>query len=168
MIWEKDTLTFPDETRYGQAFEYMFVFSKGKPKSVHKIKDRRNKWFGAKIHGTSRGVDGETFKKANDKKSEVSEFGERFNVWCIPSEKQNRTGHPAVFPKQIAHDHIVSWSDVGDVVLDPFMGSGTTALACLDTERKYIGFEISQKYVDIAERRIERHATQLSLFGGQL
>lgn len=155
MIWSKDTFTFPDKTRYGQSFEYMFVFSKGKVNKVNKIKDRKNKWFGTKVHGTSRNKNGETFRKSNHNKTVVGEFGERFNVWNIPSEKNNKTGHPAVFPEKIANDHIISWSDESDIVLDPFVGSGTTPKMAILNNRNYIGFEISKEYVDIAEKRIE-------------
>ena len=154
MIWQKDTLLFPDKTRYGNCFEYMFVLSKGKPKTINKICDRKNKWFGSKIHGTSRNADGETFRKSNHNKSVVKEYGARFNVWNIPSEKNNKTGHPAVFPKQLVKDHIISWSNENDIILDPILGSGTTALACIECNRKYIGFEISPKYYDIAKERI--------------
>ena len=154
MIWEKDTFTFPDKTRYRQCFEYMFVFSKGKPKSINKISDRKNKFGGTMVHGTSRDPDGTTFRKSNHNKSVVKEYGEKFNVWHIPTEKKNKTGHPAVFPIQIALDHIISWSNEGDTVLDCFMGSGTTAVVSKKTNRNYLGFEISKEYCDIAEQRI--------------
>ena len=62
--------------------------------------------------------------------------------------------HPAIFPEQLAHDHIVSWSNPGDLILDPFMGSGTTAKMARLTGRDYIGFEISREYCDIAEERL--------------
>ena len=164
MIWEKDTLMFPDAKRYPSAFEYMFVFSKGAPKTVNKICDRKNKWAGSKIHGTSRSVDGATFRKSNDKKNDVKEFGERFNVWHLSGEKHNTTGHPAPFPVQIARDHIVTWSEKGDIVMDPFMGSGSTGVACRQTQRKFIGIEISEKYFDIAKNRIENTPYQVTLF----
>lgn len=155
MIWYKDTFSFPEKNRYRQCFEYMFVFSKGKPQHTHLIADRRNKWAGATIHGTSRNVDGITYRKSNDKKSNVLEYGVRFNVWEIPTEKANKTGHPAVFPERLANDHIISWSDVGDIVLDPFLGSGTTAKMAIMNYRHYIGFEISEKYSEIANNRIK-------------
>lgn len=154
MIWLKDSLSFPCKTRYGQVFEYMFVFSKGTPKTVHKISDRKNKWFGAQIHGTSRNKDGSMFRKSNDKKTDVNEYGERFNVWKLPTEKNNVTGHPAVFPVNLARDHVISWSDEGDTVLDPFMGSGTTGVACRNLNRNFIGIELNPKYFDIAKSRI--------------
>lgn len=155
MIWKKDTLSFPDKTRYGQNFEYMFVFSKGRPKAIHKIKDRKNKQAGAVIHGTNRTAEGETIRKTNHNKNTVSEYGERFNVWELPTEKKNKTGHPAVFPEQLANDHIISWSDEGNLVLDPFMGSGTTAKMAILNNRNFIGFEISKEYCEIANNRIK-------------
>ncbi len=163
MIWRKDTLNFPDKTRYGNCFEYMFVFSKGKPKTVNKICDRPNKWAGTKLHGTSRGVDGETFRKANHNKGTVKPYGARFNVWDQPTEKKNKTGHPAVYPKQLVMDHIISWSNEGDVVLDPFIGSGTTALAAIELNRHYIGYEISKEYCDIAVNRVKNKLNELDL-----
>jgi site-specific DNA-methyltransferase (adenine-specific) len=155
MIWAKDTMTFPDNTRYGNAFEYMFVFSKGSPKTFNPIRDKENKWSGTKIHGTSRGVDGKTFRKSNDGKTSVAEMGARLNVWQQTGVRSSneRFGHPAPFPERLVKDHIISWSNEGDVVFDPFMGSGTTALCARLLGRKYIGFEISQEYVDMANTR---------------
>lgn len=155
MIWKKDTMSFPDKTRYGQNFEYMFVFSKGRPKTINKIRDRKNKYVGTKIHGTSRNTAGQTFRKANHNKNIVSEYGERFNVWEIPTEKNNKTGHPAVFPEQIANDHILTWSSPEDTILDPFMGSGTTAKMAILNNRNFIGFELSKEYCEIAQKRIQ-------------
>jgi len=154
MIWYKDSFSFPDPTRYRQCFEYMFVFSKGKPKSIHLISDRQNKCAGIRVHGTSRLPDGTTFRKSNDKKSLVKNIGVRFNVWEMPSEKHNIYGHPAVFPEQLATDHILSWSSEGDLVFDPFCGSGTTCLSAIKNKRQYIGFDISQTYCDIANKRL--------------
>ena len=155
MIWRKDCFTFPDETRYPNCFEYMFIISKGKPKTINKICDRKNKWYGTAVHGTSRNTDGTTFRKSNDKKNNVKQFGARFNVWDLPTEKNNQTGHPAPFPFNLARDHIISWSKEGDVVLDIFLGSGTTADACIQTKRHFIGFEISPEYFEISKKRIE-------------
>lgn len=157
MIWYKSSCPFPDKTRYYQSFEYMFIFAKGKPNRNNLIADRKNKWSGTKAHGTERRKDGTTtplsaVKLKNNRV--VKDYGVRFNVWEMPPEKNNKTGHPAPFPEQLAHDHIISWSNPGDVVLDPFMGSGTTAVACIETGRNYIGFEISEEYCDIAIHRI--------------
>ena len=160
MIWAKPYVVFPEFNRYYPAFEYMFVFSKGKPKAVNLIADRKNIYGNTNVHGTDRQKDGTTIPiSANRKniKRKVKEFGVRFNVWNMSGVQSNkeRTGHPAQFPEALAHDHIVSWSNPGDVVLDPFMGSGTTGVVCLNTGRKFVGFEIDQKYFEIAKERIE-------------
>lgn len=154
MIWKKAGLSYPDTVRYYANFEYMFVFSKGKPKAVHLIADKPNIYAGTKAKSTERQRDGTTRIASGYKKGRlIKETGVRFNVWEVPEEKANKTGHPGVFPVRLATDHILSWSDPGDVVLDPFMGSGTTALAAIKSDRKYIGFEIASEYCHIAEQR---------------
>ena len=165
MIWKKDSCAFPEATRYYPLFEYMFVFSKGKPKTFNPIEDRPNKYAGMNVHGTFREADGKTRNRNETWKSSVcKEFGRRFNVWEIPSEKNNKTGHPAVFPYAIAHDHILSWCNEGDIVLDPFLGSGTTRIAAYDLNRNFIGYEIDKEYFDKQEERFAKHAEQLNLF----
>lgn len=93
-------------------------------------------------------VDGKGYARVVERKP----FGKRNNIWRI--NQQQKSEHPAPFPEQLANDHIISWSNEGDTVLDPFMGSGTTAKMALLTGRNYIGFEISQEYVELAEKRI--------------
>ncbi len=154
MIWEKDSFSFPEDRRYRSVFEYMFVFSKGTPKTANLIADRKNKYAGSRVHGTSRGVDGETFRKSNDNKNNVLDFGVRFNVWHLSGEKDNKYGHPAPFPSKIAQDHILSWSNEGDLILDPFVGSGTTVVNAKYLNRRSIGIDISPDYCAIAERRL--------------
>lgn len=165
MIWKKETCAFPEETRYYPNFEYMFVFSKGKPKTIHLIEDRKNLWGGTKVHGTFRQKDGSLKERSSKwKESTCKDYGVRFNVWDIPTEKNNKTGHPAVFPRRIAKDHIVSWSDRGDTVLDPFSGSGTTAIEALNSGRKFIGFEISKEYYEKSLERIDIETAQMNIF----
>lgn len=157
MIWNKRVLVYPCATRYHASFEYMFIFSKGKPKTVHLIEDRVNKKAGKTAGGNSRQPDGSLKLRSCAKKgTRIKQIGARFNVWDLPpcSSNTERTGHPAQFPEILARDHVISWSNPGDVVLDPFMGSGTTAVACIATGRNYIGFEISEEYCDIALQRI--------------
>ena len=72
----------------------------------------------------------------------------------IDSSDNIYTQHPAPFPEKLAEDHIISWSNKGDLVLDLFIGSGTTGKMALKNERDFIGFELSQEYCDIAEKRI--------------
>lgn len=165
MIWKKDTSNFPEKTRYFQAFEYMFIFSKGKPKTVNLIKDRKNLYAGEKPHGTYRDVNG-NIKERGEKWGEKMflEYGVRFNVWEIAGEKQNKTGHPAVFPRQLARDHIITWSNPHETVLDPFSGSGTTAIEALNNNREFIGFEISKEYYEKSLEYIKCETSQTNIF----
>lgn len=156
MIYEKDAIAFPDVSRYQQSFEYMFVFSKGKPTVKNLIADHHNVSFGRKVSGTNRQKDGSTIVAGGYGKP-IKEFGVRWNIWTIPTTKGNeKHGHPAAFPEQLAADHITSWSNPGDLVLDPFSGSGTTGKAALLNSRSFIGIDISPAYVDLAAGRIRK------------
>lgn len=160
MIWQKPS-PFQHKTRYIQDFEYMFIFSKGARKQANLICDRKNKWGGTQVHGTERQRNGKTKNLSETQKSKcVKEYGARFNIWDIPPEKNNKTGHPSVFPLQLAQDHIVSWSNEGDTVLDCFMGSGTTGIACINTNRKFIGIELDEQYFKVATDRINKAKTE--------
>lgn len=144
MIYEKNSPAYPARAsgnRYTQIFEYMFVFSKGKPKSAKMICDKPNKWAG--------------FKDFSGKlKNPVPEFSPRNNIWRYVTSF-NGVKHPAPFPEQLALDHVLTWSVEGDVVYDPFMGSGTTAIAAVKLGRRWVGSEISQEYVDVALKRLQ-------------
>ena len=164
MIYEKDAISFPDKNRYQNSFEYMFVFSKKAPITKNIIHDRKNISFGRKVTGTNRTANGET-KKASCYGNDIKEFGARWNVWRIKTDKgNNKTGHPAMFPEQLANDHILSWSNENDLVYDPFMGSGTTAKMAIINKRKWIGSEISKEYTDIANKRLKPYLDQQTLF----
>jgi DNA modification methylase len=162
MIWNKGETNFPDSTRYYQAFEYMFVWAKGAPSCVNRIEDKQNRAFGRLRIGTDRNADGTTrqsYTKA------VKEFGVRLNVWEQSGEKGAiRQQHPATFPEALARDHILSWSNEGDTVFDPFTGSGTTGKMALQLGRKFIGIEREPKYYEIAQRRIAEAANAGPLF----
>lgn len=162
MIWEKIS-PFTHNSRYIPNFEYMFVFSKGTPKTHTLIKDRKNKWAGTKVHGTLR-QDMENLTEKHNKGKEIAEYGARLNTWNIPAEKNNKTGHSAVFPERLVIDHLRTWAEKGNIVLDPFMGSGTTAVACIKEKRHFIGFELSKEYYDKAVKRIKAEQAQLTLF----
>lgn len=154
MIWEKTCCGCLGSTKcYLQNFEYMFVFSKGKIKTLNPIEDRRNVHKPGKNTANGGLVEG----KGEQRSIVTKEYGKRTNIWHIYPQKLS--DHPAPFPVKLAHDHIVSWSNEQDVVLDPFMGSGTTAIAALQLNRKYIGFEISQEYVDLANKRLQETKT---------
>ena len=156
MIWEKPAFTATGalKTRYAQVFEYMFVFSKGKPKTFNPIKDRLNKCYGQKIHGTIRQKDGST-RPVSSKGKRINKFGQRFNIWKISPEKSSKNRfHPAQFPVELARDHIISWSNENETVLDPFCGSGTTCVACKEIGRNFIGIEINKEYYKISVDRL--------------
>lgn len=157
MIWRKPNAgSIGALNRYENVFEYMFVFSKGKPKAANIIKDRKNKRNGEVQHVSFRQKDGTVRKTTGYGKRAIAEFGRRHNVWdVVPCKsKKERLEHPAPFPKALAHDHIISWSNPDDIVFDPFMGSGTTGVACITTGRRFIGMEIDKSYFDIAVNRI--------------
>lgn len=158
MIWNKGCFTAVGtlKTRHASVFDYMFVFTKGKPNAFNPIKDRKNIHTGKKKHGTIRQRDG-SLKPVSSCGKTYAEYGIRFNVWNMPPEQSNlKRCHPAQFPERIAHDHIISWCNPGDIVLDPFMGSGTTGVACVNTGRNFIGFELDEGYFNIAKERIEQ------------
>ena len=162
MIYIRENVNFPEEVRYFSGFEYMFVFSKGAPKTFNPIKDRRNKWAGTTMHGTDRHPDG-LLKPINGMGKIIEPRGMRFNYWLMSNNGGN-TGHPAPMPYQMAHDHIMSWTNPSDTVLDPFLGSGTTGVAAVQMGRDFIGCEIDSTYFDIACRRIEQAQRQGDLF----
>jgi site-specific DNA-methyltransferase (adenine-specific) len=163
MIYCKEGVSFPDANRYLPCFEYMFVFSNGAPRCFNGIKDRKNKWAGSPIHGTRRERDGELHRTSNHG-NPVPEYGLRRNWWVVSPWADAAIDHPAKMPPSIASDHIETWSSAGDLVLDPFMGSGTTGVACARLGRRFIGIEIEPKYFDIACRRIEAAQRQRDLF----
>jgi len=162
MIYKKNAIPYPDTKRYYSCFEYMFVLSKGgEPKTFNPIQDRKNKHANMKVSGTERKADGSLKEKPCKKRgAKIKEFGFRWNVWDYNVGVANYgdksiAQHPATFPMQLAKDHILTWSNVGDVILDPMAGSGTTLLMAKKTGRSYIGIEIAEEYVDLIKYRLD-------------
>ena len=141
---------------YWQVFEYMFIWTKGKPNTVNRLRDKPNKKAGTKCTTNKQARDGVKSRLHPKGGTIVAEFGIRDNVWVIPSGNGHSeyTGHPAPFPEKLANDHIISWSNEGDVVLDCFMGSGTTGKMALLNNRKFIGIEKDAGYFEIAKQRL--------------
>ncbi len=160
MIYEKNSFSYPSVNRYHQIFEYMFVLSKGKLKTVNLIKDKKNKYAGQSSWGKSSNRDRQGNLIARDR-TKVKEYGVRNNIWKYNTGMGFTTRdkiayqHPAIFPEKLAGDHIISWSNEGDLIYDPFMGSGTVAKMAILNNRNYIGSEISKKYCRIAVKRIK-------------
>ena len=156
MIWNKGSFTAVGalKHRYAQTWEYMFVLSKGKIKTFNPIKDRKNKVKG-KIGGRLRLPNGDMRTMSTNGKQR-SEYGQRFSIWDCSPCGGNKTGHPAPFPEQLANDHIISWSNEGDTVFDPFMGSGTTGKMAKLMNRNFIGIELDEQYFKIAQARLHQ------------
>lgn len=156
MIYQKSVPPMNDR-RYQHSFEYMFVFSKGIPTTYNPImvdKNYNDKRKSKNFHRYANGDYAKGFSNpASNKKP-------RENIWKIfaagGSSDKIASQHPAIFPEQLAADHIRSWSNEGDTVLDPFNGSGTTTKMAYQLNRNYIGIEISQEYCDIANKRLEQ------------
>lgn len=152
MIWRKTNPMPKVKTkRYFDVFEYMFIFSKGVPKTFNPIM-QQCKMGGKKYDSTCKNMGGEN---GRTKKSFILN-NERYkdNIWDV-AIAQNKTSHPAVFPEQIANDHIISWSNEGDLVFDPFVGSGTTGRMAVFNNRKFIGIDISEEYCEMSKERIK-------------
>lgn len=151
MIWEKSSYVPLTHNRYEQCFEYMFILSKGKPKSFIPIMmdcifaDRKST-------GTFR-HDSNNLSKRH--KNAVNKKKICKNVIIFPVTKK-ADGHPAAFPKELADWHIISWSNENDIVLDPMCGSGTTCKMAKVNNRNFIGIDISPEYYDIARQRLEQ------------
>jgi site-specific DNA-methyltransferase (adenine-specific) len=153
MIYQKSTPPLT-HNRYEQNFEYMFVWSKGKLSTFNGLREpreykdtRKNKAFG---RNKDNSVD---FGYSTQKETRLKR-----NVWKYfaggGANDKIASKHPAVFPEQLAKDHIISWSNEGDIVYDPFMGSGTTAKMAILNNRNYIGSEMSEEYCEIIKERI--------------
>jgi len=156
MIWYKGRFTAVGalQVRYASVFDYMFIWTKGKIKTFNPLRDRKVKYPGKKLSGTIRNRDGTMRRMSNEGKIiGKGGLGYRFNIWKIHPHSQG-PNHPAVFPYQLAYDHILSWSNKGDTVLDPFMGSGTTGIVARDLERNFIGIEVDKNYYEFAKKRI--------------
>lgn len=157
MIYKKNNPTPQKSNRYQPCFEYMFVLSKGKPKTFNPIleekkyiENRKNKMYNKSKNG----------EQIQHKYQSNSNMKVKNNIWEYNVGLYHSTNdkiafkHPAIFPEKLAEDHIISWSNENDIVLDPFMGSGTTAKMAIINNRNYIGFELSEKYCEIANNRL--------------
>jgi len=153
--------------RYNGIFEYMFVFSKGKVKTHNPIKiDCLH--AGLQLNGTTY----KNYSKGEQKRGKMAKPVKKQkikgNIWEYvvgkKAEDQEAKGHPAPFPCALARDHISSWTNKGDIVLDPMCGSGTTCVSAFRLNRNYIGIDMSEEYCELAQKRIEKYEMQPTLF----
>jgi site-specific DNA-methyltransferase (adenine-specific) len=171
MIYKSEGLTM-NHNRYEQEFEYMFILSNGKPKTFNPIRIMcKSHLLDGDRSGQKTGAHDEKNKKLRSAapRTTVKKDKIKGNIWKYSTGYNKSTDykdafkHPAIFPELLAIDHIMSWSNKGDTIYDPFMGSGTTAVAAIKHERKYVGSEISEEYCEIANKRITIELSQARL-----
>lgn len=168
MIYDRNSFRFPSPNRYHQVFEYMFVFSKGLPSTASLIQDRKNVWEDTRKQHRKREANGTFTIRQGQRWRRV---GIRYNIWRYAVGRGNSTkddfafAHPAIFPEGLARDHILSWSNPGDLVLDPLCGSGTTLKMAKQLNRKWLGFDISPEYVRLAQKRVSQAQPPLFVMG---
>ncbi len=155
MIYQKKNTPFMRSNAYTNAYEMMFVLCKGKPRVFHPLK-APTKRHGSELLTHNKLPDGVNKKKRGELKKEKT----RTNIWSyavgLGGTTRDRIAfkHPAVFPEKLAEDHILSWSNPGDLVLDPMCGSGTTGKMALLNRRRFLGIDISAEYIAIARQRL--------------
>ena len=169
MIYRKTNYVPLTHNRYEQEFEFVFVFSKGRPTAWNPITVKTSSFGGAKRFNYKCASTTElkaSVRSGMDRVVEYKEFKQRGNVFEYavgPTSDSAGKSHPAVFPDGLARDHILSWSNEGDLVLDPFSGSGTTAKMARELGRRCIGIEVNQEYLEISKARL----SQRVLFGSE-
>lgn len=157
MIYQKKNTPFMRSNAYTNAYEMMFVLSKGKLSTFNPIKEKTQR-HGYEMLTHNKLPDGVNKKKMGELKKEKT----RTNVWPYAVGLGGTTSdkiafqHPAVFPEKLARDHILSWSNPGDMVLDPMCGSGTTGKMALLHKRHFVGIDISAEYIGIASKRLSQ------------
>jgi DNA modification methylase len=162
MIWDKPWCQYGDTaSRYAGTWEYCFVLSNGAPNKINILRDRMNTTSGSiKATRTDRRVSGDVLRVGREVPHVTHEYGPRKSIWVMAQGSETMTlngkSHPAIFPEALARDHILSWSNEGDTVLDPFSGSGTTAKMAKHNGKKYIGIEINEPYCEIAKKRLSQ------------
>ena len=165
MIYQKKNTPFMRSNAYTNCYEFMFVLSKGKPKTFNPLKEKTVR-SGYEMVVFNKGADGVNKKNLKELKTEKT----KTNIWKYAVGLGGTTSdkiafkHPATFPEKLALDHISSWSNEGDLVFDPMCGSGTTCKMAFLSNRKYLGVDISEEYIQIAKKRL--FDTQQDLWGG--
>jgi site-specific DNA-methyltransferase (adenine-specific) len=161
MVMARTGSRWPARVRYGDALEYAFILSKGKPKTVNLLRDKENRQAGLVYKDAPRPLAQRERPLPTVKGKPISAFGVRSAVWTYTGGGRTTTrdryayDHPALMPEHLAEDHILSWSRPGDLVFDPMAGAGTTTKMALLNHRRYLGYEVNPQYHEIALRRMQ-------------
>ena len=156
MIYQKKNTPFMRSNAYTNCYEFMFVLSRGKPNTFNPLKTKTVR-HGPEMLVHNKKSDGINKKVLKELKKEKT----RTNIWSYAVGYGGTTTdkiafkHPAVFPEKLAEEHILSWTNPGDIVFDPMCGSGTTGKMALIHRRRFIGVDISEDYIAIAKERVE-------------
>lgn len=158
MIYKKKNTPFMRSNAYTNCYEFMFVFSKGRVNTFNRLttKTVRQGVEGLPFNKGADGVNRKVFKELKSEKTRVNIWEYAVGLGGTTSDRE-AFKHTAVFPEKLAQDHILSWTNPGDLVLDPMCGSGTTCKMALLNSRKYIGFDIAEEYVELSKERIEKY-----------
>lgn len=165
MIYKKKNTPFMRSNAYTNCYEYMFIFSKGSPKTFNPLKEstKRNGYEMLVCNKKADGINNKVLKELKKEKT-------RNNIWEYAvglggsTSDRDAFNHPAIFPEKLAAEHILSWTNKGDLVFDPMMGSGTTCKMAKQLGRNYIGCDISEEYVELARKRLKNTKESNSLF----
>jgi len=166
MIYAKTGCCYTNPSRYLQMFEYVFVLAKGKPLTTNLLQQKSTGHGGYVVY--ERKKDGSKVKV--NTVTGKNKTRTRGNIWLVYQHGKNASSdnlafqHPAIFPEKLAEDHILSWSNPGDVILDPMCGSGTTCKMAVKHQRQYVGIDISEKYCELARKRIDKFTAQTTIF----
>lgn len=165
MIFRKENYIPLTHNRYEQEFEYIFCLSKGTPKTFNPIMIPCKcagdlHWGNVTFYKTS----GDSLTDVGNQKVKETKIHGNIFTYKVGSTESGKWKHPAMFPLELAKDQINSWSNPGDLVLDPFMGSCTTGVACKQLGRNFIGIEIEENYYNMAKHRIESTLSPIKLF----
>jgi site-specific DNA-methyltransferase (adenine-specific) len=133
----------------------MFILSKGKPKTFNPLKEKtvRNGFEMVVFNKGPDGINKKNLKELKTEKTKTNIWGYAVGLGGTTSDKI-AFKHPATFPEKLAKEHILSWSNEGDLVFDPMCGSGTTCKMAFLLKRKYLGVDISEEYINIAKTRL--------------
>lgn len=172
MIYRKLNYMPLNHRRYDQEFEFMFILSKGSPKTFNPLITKCLTAGDSYNYKNRSSASTEEIKGAVRRRDETMvTYSEKIkgNIWEYQvgknkSTKDNIWIHPATFPERLAQDHIQSWTNENDLILDPFVGSGTTAKMAILNNRRFIGFEISKEYCELADKRIDYLRRQVTIF----